>query len=118
MPRAGERLTEVQAKILAAMNVRGCAKFTGVDARLLGFSISPAPSGGIIVCVFGCPERVLLKRGLIERLSRDIVGDWFQITDKGRDALSYNAAKQLARSHGTPFLERRVFLESTAGAKL
>jgi hypothetical protein len=81
-----DRLTPMQSKILAAMRAdeTGFAAFTGEAARKFGFAILQAKHGGIIIRAYGTPEYFLKARGLIERVERNVPGNWYKLTAAAR----------------------------------
>lgn len=82
-------LSPMQVRILSAMrdDETGLAAFTGKKSRKLGFGISQALYGGIVIRAYQHPQWFLKNRRLIEKQDRDVQGTWYRLTDAGRAAL-------------------------------
>jgi hypothetical protein len=86
---AAEKLTTMQSDILVAMKRGDLAAFTGNLARKYGFGICRAKDGGVVIRAYSNPQWFLVQRGLIEPKERDVPGQWYQITPKGRAAVQH-----------------------------
>lgn len=82
-----EKLSPMQWQILATMEARGPAAFTGERSRVDGFGVFDAKHGGVVIRAYQSPQWFLKQRGLIALLERAFPGTWYEITDKGRKAL-------------------------------